>query len=309
MKSKKLQPLLLQDTIALLASAGIFSRENLEKQLMHLEDFPFQWWYSKDLFKETRYTRQKNLTYLAGCDDVRARELNHAFQDPKIKALLFVRGGYGTQRLFPYLKNIKPKLVMGSSDLTSLNLYLWKKFKMKSIYGPMVLPHFQDPTTQRRVVSALTDPRYFESQKVKGKKLVLQSGKNPSKESRLIGGCLSLITASLGTEWEIETKDSILFMEDVNEPPYKVDRMLTQLLQSGKLDEVKGFVLGTFKLRDDYFPREIFDVIYDRLKGLNQPILWGVPFGHHHQPLLIPVGGHGVIHGNELKILEGVYET
>jgi muramoyltetrapeptide carboxypeptidase len=122
-----------------------------------------------------------------------------------------------------------------------------------------------------------------------------------------MGGCLSLIVSTLGTPYEWDTKDSILFLEDTHEEPYAVDRMLTQLKQAGKFRGVRGIVLGTFRLRGVLFPNKIREVVLDCLRDFRGPILWGVRFGHCPDPLIIPFGVPGKIDGKRLLITKGFF--
>lgn len=293
----KLKPLNADDLIAIAAPAGPFDRQRFRTGISLLKKAGFGVAMRKDI------TRKCN--YLAGDDNRRGTELAEALAAP-FPALLFARGGYGCQRIVPFLR-IKPvpKVVMGSSDLTVVLMYLWKKFRMPSYYGPMVAPHFTDPKNVARVARALTDPLFFNRQPLVARQ-VLRTGK---AEGTLLGGCLSLLVSTLGTSLELDTRGSILFLEDTNEEPYAVDRMLTQLEQAGKFKGVKGFVFGTFKQKDNLFPTAIRNVMIEKLAHLRVPILWGVRFGHCPDPLIVPFGGKGKIADNRLLITKGIFSS
>jgi len=284
------------DLIAIAAPAGPFDRKRFQKGVALLKKAGFGVAFRSDIFARK--------AYLAGEDRRRARELQEALEAP-FSALLFARGGYGCLRALPLLNHLKvsPKIVMGSSDLTVVFIHLWQKFRMPSYYGPMVAPHLTDPKNVARVAKALTDPDFFDRRPLKAR-AILRGGRASGK---LLGGCLSLVVATLGTPWEIDTKGCILFLEDTNEEPYAVDRMLTQLEQAGKFKGVRGIVFGTFKQRDVLFPASIRNVVREKLKNFPGPVLWGVRFGHCRDPLIVPFGGDGRIQGNCLVVTRGIF--
>lgn len=296
----KLQPLKKGDVIAIAAPAGPFDRGRFLRGVALLRKTNFKTSFRRDIF-----SRHPRLRYLAGDDRRRAQELQSWLQASEPKALLFARGGFGSQRILPLLnRRLRPKVLVGSSDLTVLLNYLWKKHRLPSLYGPMVAPHLILAKNVSRVARALTDPGYFRRQTLAAKKILKPGGVS----GRLIGGCLSLLISTLGTPWEAETRGSILFLEDTNEEPYAVDRMLTQLEQVGKFKGVRGIVFGTFRQGRVLFPPEIETVIRERLKNFPGPILWGLRFGHCRDPLILPLGGIGQIKGNRLAILKGIFE-
>jgi muramoyltetrapeptide carboxypeptidase len=281
--------------IAVAAPAGPFDRKKFHHGVFLLKQAGFGMALRKDI------TDRRG--YLAGDDARRASELNEALASP-FSALLFARGGYGCQRIVPRLNGkIHPKIVMGSSDLTVVLIHLWKKYGMPSYYGPMVAPHLTQPKTVKRVARALMDARFFDHQPIVAKAAL----KGGSASGVLVGGCLSLVIATLGTPWELDTRGKILFLEDTNEEPYAVDRMITQLEQAGKLKGAKGLVFGTFKQGKTLFPSAIRQVLQDKLKKFRGPILWGVRFGHCKDPLIIPFGGQGRIRSNRLVITRGIF--
>ncbi|MBI3540658.1 MAG: LD-carboxypeptidase [Deltaproteobacteria bacterium] len=283
-------------TLAVAAPSGPFKKGIFLRGVSLLKKAGFKIKYGQGIFSRK--------DYLAGSDHRRAEELDNFLSDPQIEALLFARGGYGCQRLLPLLKKkVSPKIVMGSSDLTVLLLYLWKKYKIPSLYGPMVVSHLSKKENVSRFKKTVTYSDFLTRQNLSALSTI-----RPGKaQGRLTGGCLSLIISTLGTPWEIDTKDSILFLEDTNEPPYVVDRMLTQLEQAGKLKGVKGIVLGTFRLKSNYFPSAIKAVVQEKLSHFKGPVLWGIKFGHYPEPLILPLGGDGKIVGRQLIITKGVF--
>ena len=297
MASAKISPLHSGDRIAIAAPSGAFDPKRFRKAVHLLKKSGFRPRYRRDIFSRRGY--------LAGSDQRRAAELNDILTDPTIKAVLFARGGFGCQRILPLLKNriVGHKILIGSSDLTTLLLHFWKKLKRPSYYGPMVAPHLIHERSVKRLVKILTNPEVLKKQRLTAKKII-----RPGKaEGRLMGGCLSLIIASLGTPWEIETKGSILFLEDTHELPYAIDRMLTHLEQAGKFKGVKGIILGTFRMGKVCFPKRAEDVFREKFKTFKGPVLWGLPFGHCPQPLILPLGGRAKIVGKRLMITRGIF--
>lgn len=223
-------------------------------------------------------------------------------RDPKISTLLFARGGYGTQSLLPLLQEVSPKIVVGMSDLTALLVWLWQRHHLPSYYGPLVGPHLKRRQVSQKLFRILTNPKALEKQKLKARS-VIRPGKG---RGRLVGGCLTLIASLLGTPFELKTDQTILFLEDTDEPPYAVDRLLTQLEQAGVFRKVRGIVFGTFRLGKQLFPISVEKVIREKFRYFQNPVLWGLQFGHCPNPDLIPLGGIGRIEKNRLVLERGI---
>ncbi len=292
----KAEPLQKGDLVSIAAPAGPFNRTRFRKGVSLLKKAGFRVSFEKGI-----YARRD---YLAGDDRRRASELDRSLSDNHSKAVLFARGGFGCQRVVPFLrKKCHPKIVVGSSDLTVVLIHVWKRHRLPSYYGPMVAPHLIDPKNVKRLFRALTDPQFHRKQSITAKK-VLKPGR---ASGRLVGGCLSLLTATLGTPWEVEIGDDLLFLEDTHEEAYAVDRMLTQLEQAGKLKKIRGLILGTFRQKQILFPKSVEQVFRDKFKSFRGPILWGIRFGHCPDPLFIPFGGKGRIQGNRLIVTEGIF--
>ncbi|MEJ2110541.1 MAG: LD-carboxypeptidase [Acidobacteriota bacterium] len=284
-----LQPPALKkgDTVAVIAPAGpIKSREALNRSIAILEHLGFRVHFEERIFQSTRY--------LAGADRSRSEELMQAFEDDSINAVIGLRGGYGCSRLIPYLKKKRigknPKIFMGFSDLTTLHLYFNFQLGWMTFHGPMMLnPGIgSHPSEQQSHLFALwTDPGYkpvFSFDRLQGW--------NPGRaEGRLVGGCLSNLVAGIGTSCEIDTEGAVLFLEEVGEFPYRLDRMLTQLDQSKKLKSVAGIILGNFleceQPKSEY---SAMDVLKDILRPYPFPVLANFPAGHGPDNWAIPFG-------------------
>jgi muramoyltetrapeptide carboxypeptidase len=274
-------------TICVVAPAGpVEDAEALNRGIATLERLGFQVRYDRRIFESTRY--------LAGDDRGRAEELMHAFEDPEVDGVVSLRGGYGCARLIPLLdeRRLRPhcKLFMGFSDLTTLHLYFRRRFGWVTVHGPMMtsVPLGSiSPGQERHLISLLTDDTYLPRLSIPG----LQAWKPGVAEGRLVGGCLSLVVASLGTSYEVRTEGKILFFEDLGEEPYRLDRMITQLRLAGKFDEVAGILLGSFKdCETAGAPYQAVEVLADLLADLDIPVLANFPAGHGDENWALPVG-------------------
>lgn len=236
--------------------------------------------------------------YLAGTDRKRLDDLEAAFRDPDVKAIFCSRGGYGVARFLPDFDaraaRRHPKAVIGFSDITMLHLAL-QKAGLVSFWGPMPctrsgLTPFSVRSLVRTLMSADPVGRVPFSKAHRPRTLRPGVARGP-----LTGGTLSLLTASLGTPCEVETRGRIVFVEDVGEEPYKVDRMLTQLVAAGKLRDAAGVALGVFT---DARPRNytarrsltMEEVFADRLLPLKIPVLVNLAVGHVPDQVTLPYG-------------------
>lgn len=242
--------------------------------------------------------------YLAGSDDQRAADLNSFFTDPEVDAIFCTRGGYGTPRILPLLDydaiSQNPKIFMGYSDITALLNAIHVKTGLVTFHGPMTFENFTDYTYReyQKVIGAPSDsveigsPPEFEIKPGQIDRDNRLTTINPGvAEGRLIGGNLSLLVTLLGTEFEPNFEGSILFLEDVSEPAYSIDRMLTHLWLAGKLERVNGIVFGKFT--DTDYTRNTFsveEVIRLRCQGLGVPVLRGLMIGHTSDQTIVPIG-------------------
>lgn len=232
--------------------------------------------------------------YLAGTDYYRAEDLNNMFIDNEVDGIVCFRGGYGSIRTLPYI-NIKeiqrhPKFFCGYSDITILLNY-FSKHGLITFHGPMINSDFSDKKTLDYFLKISSSNTKF-SYNLNEFKNISFINKN-SFSGRIVGGNLSVMCSSIGTEFEIDTDNSILLIEDVSEVPYSIDRMLTKLIYSGKFEKCNGIILGEFTdcaLKDYSKSLTLQEVFIDRLKPLNIPIINGFPFGHDYPNIIIPIG-------------------
>jgi muramoyltetrapeptide carboxypeptidase len=280
------------DSVAIVAPAGpIEHRDSLNLGVLALERMGFRVRFEERIFQSFRY--------LAGNDADRAEELMRAFEDPEVRAIIGLRGGYGCSRLIPLLQERRfrnfPKLFMGFSDLTTLHMFFRRRFGWVTIHGPMAVTIGKlAPDQESHLLSLLTDPDYHPLLSFSE----LESWKPGIAEGTLVGGCLSMVAACIGTPYELKTEGKILFLEDLGEPPYRLDRMLTHLRLSGKLEGISGLLLGDFldcdpsqgdnsHRQSGYNAKEALQEI---LGDLNVPILAGFPAGHGNINWALPLG-------------------
>ncbi len=290
------------DCIGLAAPASPFDRQALFRGVEVLQAWGFRVRYSARLFETQRY--------LAGSDAARAAELQTLFCDPEIRAIFCCRGGYGAQRLVPYLDAeliaSHPKIFVGYSDLTSLLLYLHTQCRLVTFHGPVVAGDLHPglaPEVRRQLLGLLAgdavamQPVLSASTPV----TVLRPGE---AEGRLLGGCLTLWVCAVGTSLQPETRDTILFFEDRGERLYAIDRMLTSLRLAGVFDGIRGLVFGHIEpvAADREQPYGVPEIILDVLGDLPVPILYGFPAGHCRQPFTLPMGSHVAIRQGRLVL-------
>ncbi|WP_406046168.1 LD-carboxypeptidase [Micromonospora sp. NBC_00898] len=254
-------------------------------------------WGLRPVLAPNAYARRG---YLAGGDELRAADLNTAFADPEVRGVLCTRGGYGAQRVVDLIDMAAvrrdPKVVAGFSDITALQFALWRGARLASVHGPGAAwldertplrsaesLHAALMTTELVTVAAVAEEETF-GVRVPGRAV-----------GPLLGGNLCLITASIGTPDMPDLTGAVLLVEEVQEPPYKVDRMLTQLRRCGALDGVAGVAVGQFTDCADGWETTVADVLGERLGDLGVPVLGGLPIGHGVGQLTVPVGTRAVL--------------
>ena len=247
--------------------------------------------------------------YLAGSDEERREELLEALKDQNARAIFFSRGGYGSIRLLVESAHLKrpfsPKILLGCSDITTLHLFFQSLHKWIVFHGPMASGDFAiGKVHMESFQNAVMHDIPYTLRPVEAE--VLQDGEATGK---LAGGCLTLLHASIGTQWEPDWSDSVLFLEDVGTKPYQIDRMLTHLKIIGKFDGVQAFIFGEMKdcLQVENQGYTLQEVILDVLGELKKPIFFGFPSGHvTGENWTLPLGVDVRVSGNpfQLEILE-----
>jgi muramoyltetrapeptide carboxypeptidase len=261
-----------------------------------------------------KHAHDRHLLF-AGTEKDRANDINAAFRDKSVRAIICTRGGCGAAQILPHIdysliaKN--PKIFVGYSDITALQTAIFNATGLITFYGPMMASDFGKGLAHYKIKNffdLLTETQQpIELKNPPSKKmLTLYPG---NAEGQLAGGCLSVVVAGLGTDYEIDTKDKILFFEDIDEQPHRIDRYLTQLIQTGKLQQAKGLIFGTFTkceylTKDNYFKFgvKLLDLIKERIAPLGIPTIYGLQFGHVTNKLTIPFGGYATLDATNCRV-------
>jgi len=296
-------PLKKGDCLSIIAPAGqLASIEHFREGLAILQDFGFNVKFPAGLWP--------GHGFLADNDAQRADEFNQALIDEDSQAILALRGGYGCLRMLDKitvdLVRERPKMLVGFSDITILQNYLFHVAGLLSLHGPVLTTlHTCTPAALERFFhclngdwrGALTCPRVE----------ILRGKRNA--EGPLIGGNLTSLTSLLGTPFDFSWEGCIVLLEDTNEPAYRLDRLLTQLFHAGKFDQAAGILLGDFSLSGQSHEVEKLrytEYIWDRILDLtarNQIPVWaGIPSGHCAENLTLPIGAATVMHNGSAAL-------
>jgi len=280
MPSERIRPPALQagDTVGIIAPASNIKSEALAAGCRALGDLGFKPFCFDSIFDQD--------LYFAGSVERRVRELEDMFLRDEVRAIVCARGGYGTNHLLDKidLEKIRahPKIFVGYSDVTSLLTYFADAAGLVTFHGPMVTKDFShsdgvDLVSWNAALSGTSDWALDLGSGSGVKALV-----DGAAEGTLYGGCLSMLAASLGTPFEMQTNGTILFIEDVATKPYQIDRMLMQLKLAGKLDHVRGLVFGEMLdcAQNDNQGYTLEEVVLRVVSDLKIPVAWGLRSGH-----------------------------
>jgi muramoyltetrapeptide carboxypeptidase len=276
-------PLHKGDTIGVVASSYSPRPRWLARGVRALERAGYAVLLDPELSTTRRYQRAE--------DERRAANFTTIWTDPRVKAIIGGTGGYGAVRMLPYLDpalfRSHPKAFVGYSDITVLHLWLMRLAGLRAFHGPTVddlIPSARDVTTAS-LLTALTTPRPT------GRlgKDVSRTVKAGRATGRLVGGNLALVQQTIGTPYEIDTTDAILFLEEVRDPMSFVDERLVQLRASGLLGKVRGIVFGHLSL-DRSEEDEFEDFVLDLVSDLGVPVIMDFPAGHDNPNLTLPLG-------------------
>jgi muramoyltetrapeptide carboxypeptidase len=273
------------DTIGIAAAASNIKGELLEQGCRELENLGFKTYFRPDITSSFRY--------FSGTRERRLSEFLEMLKSPEIAAIFCARGGYGSGDLIAdipaELIQENAKIVNGSSDITMLLNWI-ERAGVVSFHGPMVATSIRQGSSgyDRQILLDLLQGQTVQFPTAGTS--ILRPG---TSEGRLVGGCLSLVVATLGTPHAIDTRDAILVLEDVDTKPYQIDRMITHLKQAGKFESLNGIVFGemlncTQNANQGYTLQE---VLLDLLAGYTFPVLYGFPTGHTSRPnVIVPFG-------------------
>jgi muramoyltetrapeptide carboxypeptidase len=275
------------NTIGITCPAGYMIKEKAQTCIDTLQDWGYEVRVGKTLGSSSK-------NYFSGTDEERLNELQAMLDDDNINAILCGRGGYGLGRIidkidFAKFKR-KPKWIIGFSDITILHCHLNSKLKIASIHAPMAAAFNNDGFKNEYVLSL--------QKALIGKKRKYQCIANPlnkkgTASGELVGGNLALLAHLIGTASDINTKNKILFIEDIGEYIYTVDRMFYQLKRSGKLDKLAGLIIGGFTDMKDTerpFGKTVYEIISDIVKEYNYPVCFSFPVSHEKENYALKVG-------------------
>ncbi|MFI6638050.1 LD-carboxypeptidase [Streptomyces sp. NPDC050504] len=281
------------DRVAVVAPSGPVPAERLDRGLDILRG-----WDLDPVVRPHVREVQPGFGYLAGASDAaRAREFTEAWCDPSTAAVLCARGGYGAQRMvdlvdWAAVRAAGPKPFVGYSDVTVLHEAVAARCGWSTLHGPMVATEafLKNAGTQDSLRATLFEPEGVRTLGL-GTARALVPGRARGVTT---GGCASLLAADLGTPWaRTSAAGGLLLLEDVGEEPYRLDRILTQLLRSGLLNGVAGIALGSWVECGPY--EEVRALLLDRLGGLGVPVVEELGFGHCAEAVTVPLGVAGVL--------------
>jgi muramoyltetrapeptide carboxypeptidase len=284
------------DVIGLICPASApVSGERIDAGVRYLESLGYR-------VKPGRWIGERHGDF-AGTDQQRVDDLNEMLRDRQVRAIIAVRGGYGCPRLLDRVDYAAarrdPKILVGYSDLTALQMALWRRAKLVTFSGPMSGVEFWqgiDPYTETQFWDTITsvEPTGLWEQPPDMPWVTRQTG---CHEGPLLGGCLSLVVGNLGTPYNPVYRGSVLVLEDVGEQPYRLDRMLTQLKNAGVMRSLSGLLLGQFNDCQSSNPEkphliwsQILDEVLDEMRDAKIPILENLAYGHVPVKRTIPWG-------------------
>ncbi|KQL48274.1 peptidase S66 [Brevibacillus choshinensis] len=279
------------DTIGLVATSSPATEEVLLKSIAGLEAYGFK-------VKVGGACRETYGGYLAGTPQQRAYELNAMFADDEVDGIMCMRGGYGAPQILTMLDYDciaqNPKLFIGYSDITALHTAIGQQSGLATLHGPMAtsdIAHNMNGWTEQYLLRAMTRPEPLGPIiNPPGEEMVcLVEGE---VSGQVVGGNLALVAALMGTPYEVDTRGKLLFLEDIDEEPYRIDRMLTQLALGGLFDDCAGVIIGTWtdcepKKRDGF---TVWDVFQNIVVPYQKPTIWNVQIGHGTTNMALPLG-------------------
>jgi muramoyltetrapeptide carboxypeptidase len=282
-------PVYLQkgDTIGLVCPAGFMTLDKVQTCINTLNE----WGYTVKIGKTVG---SNSTNYFSGSDDERLNDFQQLLDDDEVKAILCARGGYGMGRIIDRidLKKFKkrPKWIIGYSDITILHSHLYSNYYISSIHAPMAAA-FNDEGFKNEYVQSLRN--VLEGKRSKYQCAVHDYNRKGEAVGELVGGNLALLAHAVGTESDLKTRGRILFIEDVGEYLYNIDRMFWQLKRSGKLSKLAGLIIGGFTDTKDTerpFGQPVYDIIRDIISDYDYPVCFGFPVSHEKENYALKIG-------------------
>lgn len=299
MEPLKPRPLKKGEKIGIVAPAGSVKDEQLAAGVEALRRAGFSVEPAQGIFDRKGY--------LAGAAEGRAKALEGFFQREDIAAIFCARGGFGSVQLLPFLDTRMvrrhPKIFVGYSDVTILLNWLLQRCGLVTFHGPMVAMDLA------RGIAGRSEEFFWGTLGGEKRSWRLQATEafgSGYAEAEMVGGCLSIVVTTLGTPYEIETAGKILFLEDIGEKPYRLERMLTHLKLAGKLERIAGLVFGSFTNCEGDGDRDLRDIIRELFGHAPYPVITGLEAGHGEENLLLPFGVKMALDGKagSLSLLE-----
>ncbi|RHW36586.1 LD-carboxypeptidase [Lysinibacillus yapensis] len=291
------------DTVGLVALSGPVGRESLPEKIAFLE--------SLGLSIKIGGTVGLTGKYLAGTDEERLNDLHTMIQDPEVKAIFNVRGGYGAARIVDRIDyqslTENPKIFWGFSDATALHTAFQEYAEIVTFHGPMLSPigakDFSD--LSKKMFQQLFTPFEIQVDESLSSLRTIVSG---SAQGELTGGNLRRLVESLGTKFEFDTRNKIILLEDTGETVENIDNMLNQLRLSRKLETAQGFAIGSFTDISDGTLEDVYSLFEEYLKPIGKPAVAGFMIGHCEPNIAIPLGVEAILDADEklLRMLPGV---
>jgi len=275
------------DTIGLVCPAGYMPVEKVQTCLDVLQEWGYRVKIGKTVGGESA-------TYFSGTDEERLTDFQQMLDDDAIKAVLCARGGYGTGRIIDKIDFTKfrkhPKWIVGYSDVTVLHSHIYSHFYISTLHAPMA-GAFNDDGFKNEFIRSLKNA--LEGKKLKYKCEVHDYNRKGEAVGELVGGNLALLAHLVGTDSDIKTRGKILFLEDVGEQLYNIDRMLHQLKRSGKLARLAGLIFGGFtESKDTERPvgNSIHEILRDIVKEFDYPVCYDFPVSHTNRNYALKIG-------------------
>jgi muramoyltetrapeptide carboxypeptidase len=274
-------------TIALVCPAGFMKMEKAQTCIDMLQ----HWGYK---VKVGSTVGSNSTTYFSGTDEERLNDFQQMLDDEEVHAILCARGGYGLSRIIDHInfKKFKkhPKWIIGFSDITVLHSHIYANYGISTLHAPMA-GAFNDEGYKNEFVHSLKN--VLEGKKIKYECPVHEFNKKGEAVGELVGGNLALLAHLVGTPSDIKTKGRILFLEDIGEYLYNIDRMMRQLKRSGKLEKLAGLIIGGFSESKDTerpFGQGAYEIIYNVVKEYDYPVCYGFPVSHEKENYALKVG-------------------
>jgi muramoyltetrapeptide carboxypeptidase len=289
------------DIIGITAPAGYITTEEIQSAVKKMES----WGYK---IKTGETIDKRDFTF-GGTDEERAKDFQQMLDDPKIKAIMCARGGYGAVRIIDKLNwekfKAKPKWIIGFSDATVFHSHLNKNLGIASIHSKMCNSFPDDWSLAEPIQMETIESIQLALSGKKMKYTVTPNSQNKlgTADGVLIGGNLKMLETLAGTKSDINTSGKILFVEDTGEYMYSVDRMFWNLKRTGKLSQLKGLIIGGFKIKvdedSDDFGRTLQEVVLEKVKAYHYPVCFDFPVGHQKNNYALKCG---VKHKLEIKL-------